>query len=90
MCTVSRYTLYAAIPITLKANWYEMIKIAIDDLVKRSAARPRTPRTLRNTIHARCGKEVPAADIDAVFEALVKRGYVKVSGAKVTYVLPGA
>ena len=23
MCTVSRYTLYAAIPITLKANWYK-------------------------------------------------------------------
>jgi len=33
-------------------------------------------------------KEVSIADIDAVYEALVKRGYVKVNGAKVTYALP--
>lgn len=66
----------------------DMIKIAVDDLIKRKAARPRTPKTLRSTIHARCGKELPAADIDAVYEALVKRGYVKVDGAKVTYALP--
>lgn len=68
----------------------DMIKIAVDDLIKRKAARPRTPKTLWSTIHARCGKELPAADIDAVYEALVKRGYVKVEGAKVTYALPAA
>lgn len=38
----------------------------------------------------KCGKEIPAADIEAVFEALVKRGYVKVNGAKVSYALPAA
>jgi hypothetical protein len=65
----------------------DMVKVAVDDLIKRKAARPRTPKTLRSTIHARCGKELPAADIDAVYEALVKRGYVKVDGAKVTYSL---
>ena len=63
----------------------EMIKLAIADLIRRKTARPRTPKTLRSTIHARCGKEVPAADIDAVYEALVERGYVKLDGAKVTY-----
>lgn len=78
------------IPTVAQAAVDDMIKIAIDDLVKRKAARPRTPKTLRSTIHAKCGKEVPAADIDAVFEALLKRGYVKVNGAKITYALPGA
>jgi len=67
-----------------------LIKVAVDDLIKRKTARPRTPKTLWSTIHARCGKELPAADIDAVYEALVKRGYVKVDGAKVTYALPAA
>lgn len=66
----------------------DLIKIAADDLIKRKTARPRTPKTLRSTIHARCGKETPAADIDAVYEALVKRGYVKVDGTKLTYSLP--
>lgn len=68
----------------------DLIKVAVDDLIKRKTARPRTPKTLRSTIHARCGKELPAADIDAVYEALVKLGYVKVDGAKVTYALPAA
>jgi hypothetical protein len=65
-----------------------MITIALEDLIKRKAARPRTSKTLRSTIHARCGKDLPAADIDAVYEALVARGYVTVDGAKVTYSLP--
>lgn len=68
----------------------EMVKIAVDDLIKRKAARPRSPTTLRSTIHAKCGRGVPAADVDAVYEALVKRGYVMINGAKVTYALPGA
>lgn len=66
----------------------DMITVALEDLIKRKAARPRTSKTLRRTIHARCGKERPAADIDAVYEALVERGYVTVDGAKVTYSLP--
>ena len=77
-------------PTVARAAVDDMIKIAIGDLVKRKASRPRTPKTLRSTIHARCGKDVPAAEIDAVLKALVKRGYVKVNGAKVTYALPGA
>jgi len=66
----------------------DLIKIAVDDLIKRKAARPSTPKKLWSTIHTKCGKDLPAADIDAVYEALVKRGYVKVDGAKVTYALP--
>lgn len=68
----------------------DLIKVVVGDLIKRLASKPRTPKTLLNTIHAKCGKEIPVADIEAVFEVLVKRGYVKVNGAKVSYALPAA
>ena len=68
----------------------DLIKVAVDDLIKRKAAKPRTPKTLLNTIHAKCGKELPLTDIEAIYEGLLKRGYVKVDGAKVSYALPGA
>jgi len=67
-----------------------MVKLAVDDLIKRKTARPRTLKTLRSTIHSHCGKATPAADIDAVYEALLELGYVKLDGAKVTYTLPAA
>ena len=66
----------------------DLIKVAVGDLIKRKASKPRTPKTLLSTIHAKCGKDVPVTDIEAVFAGLVKRGYVKVSGAKGTYELP--
>lgn len=66
----------------------ELIKIVVGDLIKRKASKPRTPKTLLNTIHAKCGKDTPMAEIEAVFEGLVKHGYVKVNEAKVSYALP--
>ncbi|MEO6021769.1 MAG: PIN domain-containing protein [Burkholderiales bacterium] len=71
-----------------RASVDDLIKVAIDDLIKRKASKPRTPKTLLNTIHAKCGKGVSVTDIEAVFVGLVTRGYVKVNGAKVTYALP--
>lgn len=68
----------------------DMITVVLENLTKRKTGRPATSKTLRSTIHARCGKERPAADIDAVYEALVKRGYVTVDGLKVRYSLPAA
>lgn len=75
-------------PTGVRASVDELIKVAIEDLIKRKTSKPRTPKTLRNTIHAKCGKELPTSDIEAVYEALVKRGYIKVDGQKVTYKLP--
>jgi hypothetical protein len=66
----------------------DLIKIVIDDLIKRKAAKPRSQKTLKSTIHARCGRHVSAATIDAVYAALVTRGYVKVDGEKLIYELP--
>lgn len=73
-----------------KPTQEELIKMAVDDLIKRKASKPRTPKTLRSTIHARCGKDILSSDIDAVYEALVKQGYVKVEGTRITYALPTA
>ncbi|GKT06826.1 PIN domain-containing protein [Desulforhabdus sp. TSK] len=77
-------------PTAVRASVDDLIKVAVDDLIKRKASKPRTPKTLRRTIHAKCGKGLPAAEIDAVYESLVKRGYIKVNGQKVTYALPVA
>lgn len=68
----------------------DMIKTAINDLIRRKSSRPGTPKTLQNTIRATCGKDLPASSINAVYESLVKSGYVKVNGKKVTYALPTA
>lgn len=66
----------------------DMIKAAVNDLIKRKSARPQTQKTLQNTIRATCGKELPVSSINAVYESLVKKGYVKVNGEKLTYALP--
>lgn len=66
----------------------DLIGIVVDDLNKRKAAKPRKPKTLKSTIHARCGKHVSTATVDAVYAELVKRGYLKIDGEKVTYDLP--
>jgi len=66
----------------------ESIKIIVEDLIKRKASKPRTPKTLMSTIHAKCGKATLAADIEAVYKGLMSRGYIKVDGAKITYHLP--
>lgn len=71
-----------------KSSVEELIKIAVDGLIKRKASKPRTPKTLLSTIHAKCGKDIPVAQIEAVYKGLVKHGYVKVNGTKVSYALP--
>jgi hypothetical protein len=68
------------------ASTEELLKLAVDDLIKRKASKPGTATTLRSTIHARCGKNLPATKIDAVYNALVKHGYITVNGEKVSYV----
>ena len=68
----------------------ELIRVAVDDLIRRKALKARTAKTLLNTIHAKCGKQRPLTEIEAVYQGLLKRGYVRVEGAKVTYALPGA
>jgi hypothetical protein len=75
-------------PLPRKRTDDELFDLVVADLQRRKTARPRRSRTLLTTIHATCGKDVAAGKIESVYNALVKRGYVKVEGAKVTYDLP--
>ena len=45
---------------------------------------------MQATIQTKYGKNVPATDIEAVYQALVKQGYVKINGEKVSYTLPAS
>ena len=64
-----------------------LLKLAVDDLIKRKAAKPRKVTTLRSTVLARLGKDAEGS-VDAVIATLVRAGYVKTDGDKVTYHLP--
>lgn len=72
------------IPAAAPTSTEELLKLAVDDLIRRKTSKPGTETTLRSTIHARCGKNLPATKIEAVYKALVKSGYVKINGEKVT------
>lgn len=65
-----------------------LMKLVLDDLTKRKAAKPRTAKTLKNTMQARCGSDVSAEQVEALYAALVERRYVRVDGTKLTYSLP--
>lgn len=66
----------------------DLLPIALEDLIKRKASKPRTTKTLLSTLHAQLGKQRPVADVEAVYQALIECGYVKVEGVKVSYALP--
>ena len=72
------------------ANGDPLLKLVLDDLIKRRSAKPRTSKTLKSTMQARCGSEVSADRIEALYTALIERGYVRVDGTKLNYSLPGA
>jgi hypothetical protein len=63
-----------------------LVKVVVDDLVKRKASRPRKPATLRSTIRARLGKD--SETVEDVIEALRREGLLVLDGDKVTYHLP--
>jgi hypothetical protein len=73
---------------TLGVSSDVILQKAITDLQKRRQSRPRTMKTLTSTLHAACGKELPASAIKAVVNSLVQKRYVIVQGAKVSYSLP--
>ena len=66
----------------------ELIKLAVSELIKHKDKKPGKIKTLRNVIQGRLGKDTPAAKVDAVYNGLVKNGYVKVNGEQVSYSLP--
>ena len=78
----------AAAAKTVQTELDARVKLVVADLQARKTGRPATQKTLVNTIHNRIGKTLPVAAAQAVFELLVKRKLVVVSGLKVSYNLP--
>lgn len=64
------------------------VEAVIADLIRRKASRPRTQKTLLNTLHALFKKELSEQQLAVLFAALCKHGIVRVDGTKVSYVLP--
>jgi hypothetical protein len=64
-----------------------LVKLVVDDLIKRKAAKPRKLVTLRSTVLARIG-QTNAGMLDAVIAALLRQGYVTTEGDKVSYRFP--
>lgn len=64
------------------------IQIAVADLVRRQASKPRTRKTLLCTLHALFKKELSEQQLSQLFASLCSRGIVKVDGTKVSYDLP--
>ncbi|MCY1302761.1 PIN domain protein [compost metagenome] len=63
------------------------VNLVIADLVGRKASRPRSIKTLLNTIRATLGKQT-IEEIEGLYQVLRQRGYVEEAGAKVSYKLP--
>ncbi|CAE6927722.1 PIN7 domain-containing protein [Ectopseudomonas oleovorans] len=65
-----------------------LIAVVVADLIARKASKPRTIKTLMNTIHAKVGKEREISQVEEIYMALRQKGYVKEAGTKVSYALP--
>lgn len=52
--------------------------------------RPARVKTLESALDSMFGKKLPRAEVQRLIAVLRERGYVKVSGAAVSYALPGA
>ncbi len=74
------------LPVTPEAQ----VEVAVADLIRRKAAKPRTKKSLTSTLHALFKKELSEQQISQLLAALCTRGVVKVEGTKVSYDLPGA
>ena len=64
------------------------IEVAVADLVRRKASKPRTQKTLLSTLHALFKKELSEQQLGQLFASLCGRGIVRVDGTKVSYELP--
>ncbi len=72
----------------LSAAIEAQVEVAISDLLRRKASKPRTQKTLLSTLHALFKKELTESQVTQLFATLCSRGIVKVEGTKVSYELP--
>ncbi|MEW5973534.1 MAG: PIN domain-containing protein [Pseudomonadota bacterium] len=74
----------SALPVAPKPQ----VEAVIVDLVRRKDAKPRTIKTLLNTINTIFKKKLSEQELETLLSELCKRGIVKIEGAKVSYALP--
>jgi hypothetical protein len=74
----------------LPARTEAQVEVAVADLIRRKAAKPRTKKSLISTLDALFKKELSEQQLSRLFAALCTRGVVKVDGTKVSYDLPAA
>lgn len=65
----------------------ERTSAVITDLQRRGAARPKTVRTLMNTISSMFQKQLAEEEVRTLFDGLVNRRIVRVDGESVSYQL---
>lgn len=88
-----RSTCIADIPYfkpVLPAATEAQVNEVVADLIRRKASKPRTKKSLINTLHALFKKELSEQQLSQLLAALCSRGVVKVDGTKVSYDLPAA
>jgi len=61
------------------------VEVVVAHLAKLKAAKPRTQKTLRSTLHTLFKKELSDQQFTVLFALLRKRGIVKVDGTRVSY-----
>jgi hypothetical protein len=86
-----RATLIADIPVAdapASAPRAERLGFVIDNLSKRKAGRPRTLKTLRNTIKAIFADQILDGELDGVIAELTNSGLIAIADGKVHYKLP--
>ena len=64
------------------------LQVAVAHLSRLKAAKPRTEKTLRGTLHALFKKQLSEEQLSALLTALCERGAIKVDSSKVTYDVP--
>jgi hypothetical protein len=64
------------------------VELVVADLIRRKASKPRTQKTLLSTLHALFKKELSEQQLAHLFDALCRRGVVRMEGTKVSYELP--
>jgi hypothetical protein len=68
----------------------EQVRIAVKDLIRRGASRPRTKTKLISTLNADFRKQLSIQQLSCLLDALCEQGLVKMDGEKVSYKLPAA
>jgi PIN domain len=66
----------------------EKIDVIVADLTRRGASKPRTAKTLTSTIGALFQKQLSEDEVASLLGELHAKGFVTLTGTKVTYALP--